>query len=212
MKYPCPYKGKDNGTKHCDRDADTPRGWKVHMTRQHKEYTQAQLEAVLGAAPASNDEGRAAFLAEVEANATVIGPTTESEKVVSIDSQPTTEEQKTVALKTDAAGRKLSAKFNKFKKNLSDKIPQAINNALKDQGPEWQMETSDMEMLSESVENCFEILDIEFKIAPINKQLSNPLWVLLLPLMVLLLIFGPKGIKNLPKLNLGGDDADKDKK
>ena len=212
MKYPCPYKGTDKATEHCKRDADTPRGWKVHMTRQHQEYSQEQLAAVLGASGGSSEAGRSQFLDELEQGA-ITGETEARQATVTpIDgvSQPTAEE-KTVAIKTDAAARKLSAKFNKFKKQLSDKIPQAFNSAIKDKGDEWQMDAAEQEMLSESIENCFEILDIEFKIAPINKQLSNPLWVLILPALVLLLIFGTKGIKNMPKLQLGAVDETADK-
>jgi hypothetical protein len=102
-------------------------------------------------------------------------------------------------LKTDATGRKLAAKFNKMQKRLAEELPRAVNNAIKEKGEEWQLNAEDQELLAESVENCFDVLDIQFNIAPIAMQLSNPLWVLLLPLLALILIFVPKSIKNLPK-------------
>jgi len=210
LKYPCPYKGTEKGNKHCNRDADTVRGWKVHMTRQHSEYTQEQLQQVLGASGGNTEEGRSQFLAELEREGDAPGALGDAVASPTKDNPTPTDPapEKTVALKTDATGKKLSAKFNKFKTRLADQFPKAIDAALKDKGSEWQMDESDRGILTESIESCFEVLDIEFKVAPINMQLSNPLWVLLLPVLALLLVFGVKGIKNMPKLNLGGGDAE----
>jgi hypothetical protein len=54
----------------------------------------------------------------------------------------------------------------------------------------------DSELLAEACENCLEVLEIDFQIKPIATVLSNPLWVLLLPVFVLILIFVPKAAAN----------------
>lgn len=176
----------------------TIKGWKTHMTRAHGGYKEHDLDKVLGTTLPADDtgQGKMAFLAEMEGLDTPPKDT----QVEKPPTPPTGQEaQKTAELKTDAVARRMSGKLNKFKKNLAEKIPKVLNKAIKDKGPEWQLDTEDSELLAESVENCFEILDLEFRITPISLVLQNPLWVLLLPLTVLLLIFSGKTIQNRPK-------------
>ena len=106
---------------------------------------------------------------------------------------------KTVAVKTEQVGKRLSGKLNKFKKSVADKVPKVMNAAIKEKGPEWQLNEEDSSLLAEAVENCFEILDVDFQITPISKILTNPLWVLILPAFVLVLIFIPKMVANAGK-------------
>jgi hypothetical protein len=192
MNYLCPYKGTPQGIKICESPFSTPRGWKGHMTRQHGEYTQEQLAAALGAVAPDSEAGRALFLSE--GSVTDDSGATPNVEVVNEE-----EEAKTKKLKTDAAAKKLSAKFNKFQEKITERLTEALSNSVKEKGPEWAMSDEDRELFAESLENCFEVLDVQFNITPINATLTNPLWVLLLPLMVLALIFGPKAMKNLPK-------------
>lgn len=173
-------------------------GWKRHMTRSHGGYKEADLDKVLGNMPREADgQGKMQFLAEMEA-------LDEPPKGTPAEKPPTPatapETAKTSELKTDAMARRMSGKLNKFKKSLADKVPKVMNKAIKAKGPEWQLDTEDSELLSESVENCFEILDLQFNITPISVILKNPLWVLLLPLTVLIFIFTGKSIANAPTM------------
>lgn len=192
MQYFCPHKAT-SGVKSCEGPFATVRGWKGHMSRQHKEFTEEQLQAAVGNAPPSNESGRELFLSETE-GITDTPPAGEKPG----ETKPANPED-TNKLKTEQAAKKLSAKFDKFQKKIAEKIPKALNEAIKEKGPEWQLSEEDAAMFSESIENCFEVLDVEFRIAPISAILSNPLWVLLLPAFVLLLIFGTKAVKNAPK-------------
>jgi hypothetical protein len=178
--------------------AASPRGWKKHMTRQHGGYTQEQLAAALGAVAPDSEVGRDLFLSEADgvtdSPSNRDGDTGEEQGEGKISSP-----EKIKEIKTDAAARKLSAKFNKFQKKITEQLTKALSSAVEEKGSEWAMDEGDQEMFKESLENCFEVLDVEFNIAPITAQLTNPLWVLLMPLLALALIFVPKAIKNLPK-------------
>jgi hypothetical protein len=174
--------------------AASVRGWKKHMSRQHGGYTQEELNAILGSSTPDLESGRAAFLSAADDNAPPAETGGQGGEKTAAAPGPSPEELK--SLRTDATAKRLSAKMNKFKKSIADKLPQAVNNAFKDKGPEWAMDEEERAMLSEALENCFEVLDIDFQIAPIGMVLSNPLWVLLLPIATLLLIFGMKAVKN----------------
>jgi len=193
--YECPQGCKAQGGQPI---AATVRGWKKHMTRNHGGYNQDQLDAILATMAPNAEAGKAEFLAA--------GDVMEFPGPAKTEATAATPEKETTSIKTDAAAKRLSAKMNKFKKSIADKIPQAVNGALKDKGPEWQMTEDDRAMLSESFENCLEVLDVDFQIQPIGMVLSNPLWVLLLPILTLLLIFGMKAIENRPKESLPNDE------
>jgi hypothetical protein len=193
--YECPYGCKAQGNMPI---AASIRGWKRHMTKQHGKYDQDQLDAILGAAPKDSESGKAAFLAEADQAPELFmgkeGVTTNpNPKPVKTPEEISAETKK---IKTDEIGKKFSTKINKFKKSVADKIPKVLNEAVKDKGPEWQLSEEDSELLAESVENCFEILDIDFRITPVSTVLTNPLWVLILPALVLALIFGTKVVKH----------------
>ena len=171
--------------------AATVRGWKMHMTRSHGGWTEDQLKALVdvGAGTPSSG-GKEAFLREGE----------ESEKLAEAPiegapkSTPEQEAQKVVALKTDAMGKKFNAKLNKMKSKIAEALPKALSKAVEEKGPEWALNDDDTALLAESVENCFDVLDIDFKITPFSTVLSNPLWVLILPLLACVLVFAPKAI------------------
>lgn len=186
----CPLGCKAQGDKPI---AATLRGWKKHMTRQHGKWTEEQVRALEGISPpsANPEKGRDLFLSEVDE--TTDTPAVPTEKVVSIDAEA--EARKTVDLKTDAMGKKFNAKLNRMKKAVAEKLPQALGKAVEDKGPEWLLDKDDTEILSESIENCFDILDIDFKITPYSATLTNPLWVLILPLLACILVFAPKAAK-----------------
>lgn len=161
------------------------------MARAHKGFTDEELSAIIGTSPTSPDRGKAEFLAEVDDNATLPEGT-------SAESAATPAEPRTVdaSKTTDAVARKFSGKINKFKTSLAKQLPVAINDAIKERAPDWQMTGANLETLTDSIEACFDALDIDFRITPFSTTLTNPLWVFLLPAVALLLIFVPIGVKN----------------
>jgi len=198
-QYECPEGCKGQGGKPI---AATIRGWKKHMTKQHGGYTDEQLSAIVGAAPASPEAGRELFLSEAGET-----PQTSAEAAAAAPA-PEPSPEKVVEIKTDAAARKLSAKMNKMQKKLAEAIPAILNTKLETAGGEWKMSDSDKEFLSEAFENCFDVLDVEFRVAPISKTLTSPLWVLLLPVIALAVIYIPKVMQNAGKV--GKEDATTD--
>lgn len=195
LKYECPHGCKGQGDKPV---AATIRGWKKHMTRNHEGYSESELAAIIMTETTKDSTvGRETFLSEAETDPSLYikdGAVTDKPPQGSIDAE--TEARKTVELKTDAAAKKFNAKLNKMKKALADKFPTVVAGAVRERGPEWQLESDDTEILSEAVENCFDVLDIDFRIAPYNMVLSNPLWVLLLPILALVIVFAPKAVKS----------------
>ena len=171
------------------------------MTRKHGGYEPVDLDRALGVSAAPDSEqGRMQFLAEAGSVPDLpTGQATDGQGEPKPTGTEETPARTTTELKTDAVAKRFSGKLNKMKKALAEKVPRALNEAIKDKGPEWQLTTDDSEMLTESVENCFEILDIDFRITPFSTVLSNPLWVLLLPVIVLIAIFLPKQMAQLKK-------------
>ena len=193
MGYLCPYRGTPKGTKVCEKIYPTIRGWKGHLTRTHGGFDETQLAAIVGAAPPDTERGRELFLSEAE------GTPTNKEAGESSGAQDNSgglpPQPDTVNIKKEQMARKFSARMNKFKEKLAARLTQGINLIAVDKSPEWALSEDDEKLFSESLENCFEILDIDFQIKPVQKTLENPLWVLALPLAALLMIFLPKIMK-----------------
>lgn len=188
----------------CPRGCENPKGgkniassiigWKRHMTLRHESYTDDELAKVLGTSPRDIERGRAEFLAGDSVTDPAIG--TDEKPNATTPGTESAAAPTPRKIKTDAVASKFSAKLNKFKKSVAEKVPKVLNEAIKEKGPEWQLSDKDSEIFAEAVENCFEVLDIDFQITPISKTLSNPLWVLLLPVLVLVMIFIPKAVAN----------------
>lgn len=178
--------------------ASTIRGWKSHMSRQHKGWEDNELAAVLASVPSSSADpapsspgsGKEAFLKENEGS---------TKSAIQIDrpphSTPEQEQAKAVKIKTEEIGKKFNSKLNKMKKRIGEALPKAVSKAVAEKGPAWQLTTDDSELLGESVENALDVLDIDFQITPFSTVLTNPLWALLLPALALLLVFIPKSIE-----------------
>jgi hypothetical protein len=194
--YECPRGCKSQGQRPI---ASTIRGWKKHMTRQHGGYEKSELDAIIGNQSQDAESGRAKFLSEAGLDysgglfdgQTPLPETPEEQK-----KRKEEQAQKEIDLKTDAVSKKFSGKLNKMKDAIAQKFPEALSNAIKDKGPEWQLSGEDTELFAESIRNCFDVLDIDFRIVPISTVLTNPLWVLLMPLLALCLIFVPKAISH----------------
>ena len=189
--YECPRGCKAQGGKPI---AASIRGWKKHMTRNHGGYDETELAAIVGAAPPDIERGRELFLSEAEQSQTV---SDETGKTAGSSGQDTGEPARidTISIKKEQMARKFSARMNKFKEKLAARLTQGINLIAVDKSPDWALSEDDEKLFSESLENCFEILDIDFQIRPVQKTLENPLWVLALPLAALLMIFLPKIMK-----------------
>ena len=163
------------------------------MARAHKSYSEDELAAITGSTPPSSESGKATFLSEADSNETLPeSGASDSAAIRETDSPRTVDASKTA----DAVARKFSSKINKFKTSLAKQLPTSINDALKERAPDWEMTPANLETLTDSIEACFDALDIEFRITPFSTVLTNPLWILLLPAAALLLIFIPIGIKN----------------
>ena len=191
--YECPFGCKASGNRPI---AASIRGWKKHMTRSHQGWNQEQLDVLIGTGARDPAAGREAFLAEADKEPSLfIG-------AEGVTDKPSPEQSaadiaaKTTELKTDAMARKFSGKINKMKKSIAEKFPQALSAAIKDKGPEWALSKEDSELFAESIENCFDVLDVDFRITPVSTILTNPLWVLVLPLLALVLIFVPKAVQS----------------
>lgn len=186
-KYVCPH--------NCGFSTDSIKGWKQHLSKTHDGYAEEQLARILGTVAPDSEQGRIQFLSEAgKVPDLPIGQATEGQDESKTTATGEPAPKPTTELKTDAVAKRFSGKLNKMKKALAEKVPRVLNEAIKDKGPEWQLGTDDSEMLAESIENCFEVLDIDFRITPFQTVLTNPLWVLLLPLLVLIAIFVPKAI------------------
>lgn len=186
--YECPNGCKAQGGKPI---ASSIRGWKKHMTRNHGGYDQSQLDAILGTSAPDSSRGRELFLSEIDSpNEPAQAGTLPDSPASAPASLPDPERE--TRLKKEAMARKFSAKLNKFKEKVSARLADGVNLIAKDKGPEWEITEDDRELLGESIENCFEILDVDFQIRPLTKTLENPLWVLALPIIALVMIFLPK--------------------
>jgi hypothetical protein len=188
--YECPKGCKAAGNKPI---AATIRGWKKHMTKQHGGFSDEELSAIIASvpmpsSPSGSESGKDAFLKENEA------PLPGAIPIDRPRNTPEEEQAKAVKIKTDEMAKRYNQRINKMRKRISEALPRAVGEAVKKKGPIWQLSQDDSELLSESVENSLDVLDIDFQITPISATLTNPLWVLLLPFLALLLIFVPKAM------------------
>ncbi len=190
--YECPRGCKAQGGKPI---AASIRGWKKHMTRQHGGYDEAELAAIVGAVPPDAERGREQFLSEAESQQDTSQTTGKIEGEAQSSESGRPASPNTVNIKKEQMARKFSARMNKFKEKLAARLTQGINLIAIDKSPDWALNEDDEKLFAESLENCFEILDIDFQIRPVQKTLENPLWVLALPLVALLMIFLPKIMK-----------------
>lgn len=183
--------------------AQTIKGWKRHMTATHGDYTQEELDAIVGVVSPDSSSGREQFLSEAEKPAQELPGTSETPATDAAAPQAA----RTVNVKTEQATKRMSGKLNAFKDKLSKKLPERINDSLKENAPEWAMNSGDLDFLTESIKDSFDVLDINFEVRPIGVTLSNPLWVLALPGLALLVIFLPIIMKNARKQLDGTDET-----
>lgn len=179
------------------------------MSRQHGKYSEEQLAAAVGAKAPDAEAGRDLFLREIDSTDSSTG----AETTLSGEAQERGPEGKAptpepVPIKTDATARKFKAELNKVKDQISAAIPDAINIKLKD-SPEWQLSADESEAVAESIQNCLKVLDIELAVQPLQWTFTSPFWVIIMPLLTLLIIFGKKAAKNAPEKEKENDKSDK---
>lgn len=176
----CPRGCKGQGGKPI---AATIRGWKKHMTRNHREYTEEELAAVVGAVPPDSERGRELFLSEA-------GDTTELPPQEPRDPEAEAEAKRVVNL--DKTSKRLTGKLNKTKEKLAGAVPRVLNVVLKEKAPDMVLTDSEQKEVADSMEEVFEMLDVTFAVEPYAYVLQSRLWALLIPLATVLAILGVK--------------------
>lgn len=181
--YPCPYKDTEKGNKHCKRDNESLRGWKMHMTRQHGQWSQDQLQMLVGAAAPDPERGRSLFLAEIDGKSEVPGQNTEAGEKTSVGGGRTDEtapeqQKKTVPLK-----------MKKLKKALSA-LPEIF---LKAKG--IVPDESDKEMIDGATEILEEMFGVSLEVPETAWVIRSRLLALLFPLGAMLLVWAKHEFK-----------------
>jgi hypothetical protein len=90
---------------------------------------------------------------------------------------------------------KLSKKMQKTMDKLRNKtaaIPIMWFHSMAKEHPEWELDEEEKDILKDSFETVFEVLDIEVQIEPIVATLTSIWWVLGYPICVLLFLFMSK--------------------
>lgn len=181
--YPCPYKGTSLAKNNCRIDAQTVRGWKSHMSRQHGQFSQEQLSAIVGAVAPDPEKGRSLFLAEMDGKSEVPGQNTEAGEKTSVGGERRNEsapeqEKKTVPLK-----------MKKLKKALSA-LPEMF---LKAKG--IVPDESDKEMIDGATEILEEMFGVSLEVPETAWIIRSRLLALLFPLGAMLLVWAKHEFK-----------------
>lgn len=180
------------------------RGWKRHMTAKHGGWDDPEMEtAVLaaGTEPAANGGPVPGAGSDFTSFANDL-PDSEGGAVASAVAPDGVTDQAAPApatfskVKTDAASARLTKKMEKVKRQLAEALPRAVDVFTADKGPEWKLDDSQRDMLTDAVESVFDMLDVQFEIQQFNVQLKSRFWILLYPITVLLMIFATKAAKN----------------
>lgn len=178
------------------------RGWKRHMTAKHGGWENPEMDsAMLSAGTATPGEGEQVPGVEADfssfandlpdsengapATASPAGPTDQAAPPPATFSK----------VKTDAASQRLTKKMEKVKRQLAEALPRAVDVFTADKGPEWKLDDSQRDMLTDAVESVFDMLDVSFEIQQFNVQLRSRFWIFLYPLTVLIMIFATKAAR-----------------
>jgi hypothetical protein len=130
-------------------------------------------------------------------------PSVEGAAAASASTATVTGERKpeTVPVKTDAATKALNAKMAKLKRQIAKAYPKAVEGILSKKGPGWAMSEEQKDILADSIESVFEMLDIQFQIEQLNVELKSRLWIFLYPVAALLMILAVLAGKNVSQEN-----------
>lgn len=175
------------------------------MTERHTVWSEDQLKAAVAAAgpdagapaqePAESLDSFASSLPENEADAAASATSTAG----AVGEGPAASASGMSNVKTDAAAKKLNQKMAKVKRQIAEAFPKAVGTLLESKGPGWALTKEHKDMLTDSIESVFDILDVQFQIQQLNVELKSRLWVFMYPVAVLCMILGLLAAKNTEK-------------
>lgn len=192
MSYACPYKGTEKAVKQCARDAESVRGWKKHMSRQHGQYSESELAAIVGAQPIDPERGKSLFLAEMGGQTDTPGQGATEEKL-----RDGAETLKPDGTAPEPKTKVVPLKMKKLKKALSS-LPKQF---LKAKGV--TPDADDMEIIDGAEEILEEMFGVSLEVPESAFVIRSRLLALLFPLGAMLLVW----LKHEFKLKLLVTDA-----
>lgn len=101
---------------------------------------------------------------------------------------PTPQERKAKRIKMS---KKMQKSMDKLKAKTA-KFPVMWFNGKSKEHPEWALDKDEEDLLTDSIETVFEILDIELQIEPLTMTLTSIWWVLSYPLLAFAFLFFTK--------------------
>jgi hypothetical protein len=90
---------------------------------------------------------------------------------------------------------KMSKKMQKTMDKLKGKastFPVMWFHSMAKEHPEWELDEDEKDILTDSIETVFEVLDIEIKIEPLAMELTSIWWVLSYPILAFAFLFFSK--------------------
>jgi hypothetical protein len=84
--------------------------------------------------------------------------------------------------------KKVRRAMNRFKTKISD-VPILWFHQQAKSHPEWELDDDEKELIKDSVETVFDVLDIEVEIQPLSWTLTSIWWVLSYPLLAFVFLF-----------------------
>lgn len=90
-----------------------------------------------------------------------------------------------------AMSRKMKKSMDKLKTKVAN-IPIMWFHAQASEHPEWELDEDEKDLLTDSIETVFEVLDIGFEIEPISATLTSIWWIVAYPFAAFLFLFFTK--------------------
>lgn len=94
--------------------------------------------------------------------------------------------------------KKVRKAMNKFKGKVADVPIMWFHDQAKDH-PEWELDADERELLTDSIETVFDVLDIQFEIDPLSYTLTSIWWVISYPLLAFTFLFLTKKARTIDK-------------
>jgi hypothetical protein len=184
-KYPCP--------RGCKFGGETLRGWRVHMSRAHSQYSQEELAQAAGQGPeataVTGEPGFDAYAAKMPETAEGLGAAPPEPARSPTPSPPVDSQREVLA-------RKINAQMRKVKKLMSEAMPKlAFHQLARERGEGWELTEEEADTVGEAIETVFEAMGVDFQIEPWNVTLKSKLWLLVYPLAVALVVFFGKTMR-----------------
>jgi hypothetical protein len=102
---------------------------------------------------------------------------------------------KAVAREKKTKRVKMSKKMQKTMDKLKGKastFPVLWFHSMAKEHPEWELDEDERDILTDSIETVFEVLDIEIQIEPLSVELTSIWWVLSYPILAFAFLFFSK--------------------